>query len=103
MAGLPPSPRVGPTSWGGDGAGAATSLCSQVPVEQGAAAAPLPAAALRARSEAVVCGICMERVSEKALPEERLFGILPNCSHAFCLGCIRTWRRSRDFQSAVIK
>uniref|UniRef100_A0A8C3C5Z6 RING-type E3 ubiquitin transferase n=1 Tax=Cairina moschata TaxID=8855 RepID=A0A8C3C5Z6_CAIMO len=76
---------------------------SEVPVEQGAAAAPLPAAALRARSEAVVCGICMERVSEKALPEERLFGILPNCSHAFCLGCIRTWRRSRDFQSAVIK
>ncbi|XP_068515818.1 probable E3 ubiquitin-protein ligase makorin-1 isoform X2 [Anas acuta] len=76
---------------------------SEVPVEQGAAAAPLPAAVLRARSEAVVCGICMERVSEKALPEERLFGILPNCSHAFCLGCIRTWRRSRDFQSAVIK
>ncbi|XP_027300731.3 uncharacterized protein [Anas platyrhynchos] len=76
---------------------------SEVPMEQGAAAAPLPAAELRARSEAVVCGICMERVSEKALPEERLFGILPNCSHAFCLGCIRTWRRSRDFQSAVIK
>uniref|UniRef100_A0A8B9DGF9 RING-type E3 ubiquitin transferase n=1 Tax=Anser cygnoides TaxID=8845 RepID=A0A8B9DGF9_ANSCY len=52
---------------------------------------------------AVVCGICMERVYEKALPEERLFGILPNCGHAFCLGCIRTWRRSRDFQSTVIK
>uniref|UniRef100_A0A8B9DIF5 RING-type E3 ubiquitin transferase n=1 Tax=Anser cygnoides TaxID=8845 RepID=A0A8B9DIF5_ANSCY len=65
--------------------------------------APVPAAALRARSEAVVCGICMERVYEKALPEERLFGILPNCGHAFCLGCIRTWRRSRDFQSTVIK
>jgi len=45
----------------------------------------------------------MERVCEKALPEERLFGILPNCSHAFCLGCIRTWRRSRDFPSTVIK
>ncbi|XP_047927060.2 probable E3 ubiquitin-protein ligase makorin-1 isoform X1 [Anser cygnoides] len=76
---------------------------SEVPAEQGAAAAPVPAAALRARSEAVVCGICMERVYEKALPEERLFGILPNCGHAFCLGCIRTWRRSRDFQSTVIK
>lgn len=50
-----------------------------------------------------MCGICMERVCEKALPEERLFGILPNCSHAFCLGCIRTWRRSRDFPSTVIK
>uniref|UniRef100_A0A8B9C701 RING-type E3 ubiquitin transferase n=1 Tax=Anser brachyrhynchus TaxID=132585 RepID=A0A8B9C701_9AVES len=81
----------------------AVLLRSQVPAEQGAAAAPVPAAALRARSEAVVCGICMERVYEKALPEERLFGILPNCGHAFCLGCIRTWRRSRDFQSTVIK
>ncbi|NXK53310.1 MKRN2 ligase, partial [Chauna torquata] len=45
----------------------------------------------------------MERVYEKVLPEERLFGILPNCGHAFCVGCIRTWRRSRDFQSTVIK
>ncbi|KAM4759420.1 uncharacterized protein ACIQIH_017081 [Cyanocitta cristata] len=60
-------------------------------------------AALRAQSEAVVCGICMDRVYEKPLPEERLFGILPNCSHAYCVGCIRKWRRSRDFQSTVIK
>ncbi|NXU28473.1 MKRN1 ligase, partial [Thalassarche chlororhynchos] len=45
----------------------------------------------------------MDRVYEKPLPEERLFGILLNCSHAYCVGCIRKWRRSRDFQSAVIK
>ncbi|KAK2521715.1 hypothetical protein Q9966_012695 [Columba livia] len=45
----------------------------------------------------------MDRVYEKPLPEERLFGILPNCSHAYCVGCIRRWRRSQDFQSAVIK
>ncbi|NWI26432.1 MKRN2 ligase, partial [Sula dactylatra] len=45
----------------------------------------------------------MDRVYEKPLPEERLFGILPNCSHAYCLGCIRKWRRSREFQSVVIK
>ncbi|NXX28198.1 MKRN1 ligase, partial [Nicator chloris] len=45
----------------------------------------------------------MDKVYEKLLPEERLFGILPNCSHAYCVGCIRTWRRSRDFQSTVIK
>ncbi|NXD65619.1 MKRN2 ligase, partial [Eolophus roseicapillus] len=45
----------------------------------------------------------MDRVYEKPLPEERLFGILPNCSHAYCLGCIRKWRRSRDFQSTVVK
>ncbi|NXQ34744.1 MKRN1 ligase, partial [Alaudala cheleensis] len=45
----------------------------------------------------------MDKVYEKPLREERLFGILPNCSHAYCLGCIRKWRRSRDFQSTVIK
>ncbi|NXP05952.1 MKRN2 ligase, partial [Thinocorus orbignyianus] len=45
----------------------------------------------------------MDRVYEKALPEERVFGILPNCSHAYCLGCIRKWRCSKDFQNGVIK
>ncbi|CAM9837064.1 unnamed protein product [Bubo scandiacus] len=25
------------------------------------------------------------------------------CGHAYCVGCIRKWRRSRDFQSTVIK
>ncbi|OPJ88855.1 uncharacterized protein [Patagioenas fasciata] len=76
---------------------------AEVPAEPGAAAAPASSTALGARSEAVVCGICMDRVYEKPLPEERLFGILPNCSHAYCVGCIRKWRRSQDFQSAVIK
>ncbi|XP_005447207.2 probable E3 ubiquitin-protein ligase makorin-1 [Falco rusticolus] len=76
---------------------------AKVTMEPGAAAALVPTAVLRARSEAVVCGICMDRVYEKPLPEERLFGILPNCSHAYCVGCIRKWRRSRDFQSMVIK
>ncbi|XP_030077542.1 probable E3 ubiquitin-protein ligase makorin-1 [Microcaecilia unicolor] len=55
------------------------------------------------QSKDVVCGICMDKVYEKLLPEERLFGILPNCSHAYCIGCIRQWRKSRDFQSEVIK
>ncbi|XP_054032257.1 E3 ubiquitin-protein ligase makorin-1-like [Dryobates pubescens] len=76
---------------------------AEVPQEPGTAAAAISTAALRARSEALVCGICMDRVYEKPLPEERLFGILPNCSHTYCVGCIRKWRRSRDFQSAVIK
>ncbi|XP_062365480.1 probable E3 ubiquitin-protein ligase makorin-1 [Cinclus cinclus] len=76
---------------------------SKVPAERGAVAALVTTAALRAQSEAIVCGICMDRVYEKPLPEERLFGILPNCSHAYCVGCIRKWRRSRDFQSTVIK
>ncbi|XP_068015548.1 probable E3 ubiquitin-protein ligase makorin-1 [Melanerpes formicivorus] len=76
---------------------------AEMPLEPGTAAAAITTAALRARSEALVCGICMDRVYEKPLPEERLFGILPNCSHTYCVGCIRKWRRSRDFQSAVIK
>ncbi|NWT56264.1 MKRN2 ligase, partial [Erythrocercus mccallii] len=45
----------------------------------------------------------MERVYGKALPGERLFGILPNCSHAYCVGCIRKWRCSRAFENAVKK
>ncbi|XP_010125032.1 PREDICTED: probable E3 ubiquitin-protein ligase makorin-1 [Chlamydotis macqueenii] len=76
---------------------------AHLPMELGAAAAPVPTAVLRARSKAVVCGICMDRVYDKPLPEERLFGILPNCSHAYCVGCIRQWRRGRDFQRTVIK
>lgn len=83
----------------------AVLLCLQVPAEPGAAAALVTSSSLslRAQSEAVVCGICMDRVYEKPRPEERLFGILPNCSHPYCVGCIRKWRRSRDFQSTVIK
>lgn len=50
-----------------------------------------------------MCGICMDKVWDK--PEaERIFGILPNCTHAHCLGCLRTWRKSRqDFPLDVIK
>ncbi|XP_054659446.1 E3 ubiquitin-protein ligase makorin-2-like [Grus americana] len=76
---------------------------AEVLTEPGAGTVPVSITALRARSKAMVCGICMDRVYEKPLPEERLFGILPNCGHAYCVGCIRKWRRSRDFQSTVIK
>ncbi|XP_073938459.1 Fanconi anemia group E protein isoform X4 [Castor canadensis] len=45
----------------------------------------------------------MNRVWDK--PEaERVFGILPNCTHAHCLGCLRTWRRNpQRFLLDVIK
>uniref|UniRef100_A0A673SNR6 RING-type E3 ubiquitin transferase n=1 Tax=Suricata suricatta TaxID=37032 RepID=A0A673SNR6_SURSU len=54
-------------------------------------------------SRDVVCGICMDKVWDK--PEaERIFGILPNCTHAHCLGCLRAWRKSQQsFPLAVIK
>ncbi|XP_076859834.1 makorin, ring finger protein, 4 isoform X2 [Brachyhypopomus gauderio] len=55
------------------------------------------------QSKNVLCGICMDNVYEKATARERRFGILPNCSHAFCLGCIMTWRKTKDFQEDVIK
>ncbi|XP_010891650.1 makorin, ring finger protein, 4 isoform X1 [Esox lucius] len=55
------------------------------------------------RSQDVTCGICMETVYEKADAEERRFGILPNCCHAFCLSCIVTWRKTKNFQEEVVK
>ncbi|KAL7884986.1 hypothetical protein AOLI_G00077560 [Acnodon oligacanthus] len=55
------------------------------------------------KSKDVFCGICMDKVYEKATDRERRFGILPNCSHAFCLGCIMTWRKTKEFQEDVIK
>eukprot|EP00039_Didymoeca_costata_P005514 m.82137 g.82137 ORF g.82137 m.82137 type:complete len:315 (-) comp12855_c0_seq1:2779-3723(-) len=45
-------------------------------------------------SRGVSCSICLENVLELANLSDRRFGILPNCNHAFCLGCIRNWRRT---------
>ncbi|XP_030071819.1 E3 ubiquitin-protein ligase makorin-1 isoform X2 [Microcaecilia unicolor] len=55
------------------------------------------------RSKDMACGICMEVVYEKANPSERRFGILSNCSHTYCLKCIRKWRRAKQFESKIIK
>lgn len=52
--------------------------------------------AVLARSAAVECCICLDRVLEKEVPSERRFGILQNCSHAFCLPCVRSWRSKHD-------
>ncbi|XP_020652001.2 uncharacterized protein LOC110080430 [Pogona vitticeps] len=83
---------------------APASLVPEEPKADGGSGSSAAAvAAAVAQSEDVVCGICMDKVSQKTLPEERLFGILPNCTHAYCVGCIRKWRKSRDFHSAVIK
>ncbi|XP_056629325.1 makorin, ring finger protein, 4 isoform X1 [Triplophysa dalaica] len=51
----------------------------------------------------VACGICMDKISEKLTSQERRYGILPNCNHAFCISCIVTWRKTKDFQEDVIK
>ena len=81
-----------------------------------AAAAPEPAVAaevaaraarvaLRAEqlasSASVECGICLETVLSKPAQAERSFGLLPGCSHPFCLGCIRAWRASPQSREAM--
>ncbi|XP_051852423.1 probable E3 ubiquitin-protein ligase makorin-1 isoform X1 [Antechinus flavipes] len=51
----------------------------------------------------VVCGICMEKIWDKP-PPDNYFAILPNCSHAYCVKCLRTWRQSRgDYPKDIIK
>ncbi|CAE7711316.1 MKRN [Symbiodinium sp. CCMP2456] len=40
------------------------------------------------------CGICFENIVKRG---ER-FGMLESCDHAFCLSCIRGWRREREQQ-----
>uniref|UniRef100_A0A182YF13 RING-type E3 ubiquitin transferase n=1 Tax=Anopheles stephensi TaxID=30069 RepID=A0A182YF13_ANOST len=52
------------------------------------------------RSRDKSCGICLEVVMEKRAREQR-FGILPNCKHTFCLGCIRTWRKANNFANKI--
>eukprot|EP00929_Paragymnodinium_shiwhaense_P018806 TRINITY_DN13024_c0_g1_i1.p1 TRINITY_DN13024_c0_g1~~TRINITY_DN13024_c0_g1_i1.p1 ORF type:complete len:391 (+),score=81.75 TRINITY_DN13024_c0_g1_i1:147-1319(+) len=40
------------------------------------------------------CGICFESIRKRG---ER-FGMLEHCDHAFCLSCIRSWRKQREQQ-----
>lgn len=52
------------------------------------------------RSKDKICGICLEVILEKPDREQR-FGILPNCNHIFCLECIRTWRKAKNFENKI--
>ena len=49
-----------------------------------------------AASRDLKCAVCLDAVigssGDSILP--RRFGILPNCTHVFCLDCIRGWRKS---------
>uniref|UniRef100_A0A673CYH8 RING-type E3 ubiquitin transferase n=1 Tax=Sphaeramia orbicularis TaxID=375764 RepID=A0A673CYH8_9TELE len=55
------------------------------------------------RSKDITCGICMDKVFEKPNERDHVFGILPNCNHSFCLQCIITWRKTKDFGQDVVK
>ena len=41
-------------------------------------------------SRHMACALCLEVVFSKDNPRDRIFAILPNCNHCFCLVCIRT-------------
>lgn len=50
------------------------------------------------------CGVCLDVVLRKQPVSQRLFAILPNCNHCFCVACIRTWRKqSSVFSNGVTK
>ena len=53
--------------------------------------------ALSERSRCMECAVCLEVVFDKDNRRERVFGLLPNCKHCFCLSCIRTWRTTNPF------
>jgi len=55
------------------------------------------------RSEAKVCGICMEVVWDKQPSSAQRFGILSHCTHVYCLDCIRKWRSAKQFENIVIR
>uniref|UniRef100_A0A3Q1ELK6 RING-type E3 ubiquitin transferase n=1 Tax=Acanthochromis polyacanthus TaxID=80966 RepID=A0A3Q1ELK6_9TELE len=77
-----------------DGAAAAATAASDTEVEETEA---------YLQSKNITCGICMDKVYEKQQSRLQVFGILPNCSHSFCLDCIMTWRKTRDFRPEVVK
>lgn len=78
-------------------------------MEDGAAAAAFSSQGNLEETEAflqiksVTCGICMDMVYENTDPRNHVFGILPNCNHAFCLQCIMTWRKTKDLSPEVVK
>ncbi|EDO30911.1 predicted protein [Nematostella vectensis] len=55
------------------------------------------------RSENVTCAVCLDVVMSKPKQSERRFGILPNCIHAFCLECIRKWRKASHAEKKVVR
>ncbi|TVU11426.1 hypothetical protein EJB05_45012 [Eragrostis curvula] len=46
------------------------------------------------RSQEIECCVCLDRVLSKPTAAERKFGLLSECDHAFCIGCIRNWRNN---------
>ncbi|KAI7692784.1 hypothetical protein SSS_05583 [Sarcoptes scabiei] len=47
-------------------------------------------------SKDLTCAICLDVVYEKSFKGNQRFGILINCSHIFCIECIRKWRVAKN-------
>ncbi|CAE8655657.1 unnamed protein product, partial [Polarella glacialis] len=74
---------------------AAAAPRRQTPSEQLQDARRAPRSSQRSLpAHEVECMICFENVGKK---KERL-GMLESCDHAFCLSCIRGWRREKEQQ-----
>jgi len=70
--------------------------CSEQPSNQQplGVVADTPAQVLSSEGEDTECGICFESIRARG----QRFGILENCDHAFCLECIRSWRKQKEQQ-----
>ncbi|XP_062515150.1 E3 ubiquitin-protein ligase makorin-1-like [Corticium candelabrum] len=55
------------------------------------------------RSQGIQCSICLDVVLDKRKPADRRFGILSECSHPFCLPCIRKWRNLSHADNKIIR
>lgn len=40
---------------------------------------------------------------QKDNPKDRMFAILPNCEHCYCVECVRTWRKVKNLPNKVVK
>lgn len=68
----------------------------------GTASRPHSESALIQRSRCMECAFCSEVVFDKENLRDRIFGILPNCDHCFCLSCIRKWRRFKHSRACPV-
>ncbi|TPX35952.1 hypothetical protein SmJEL517_g01727 [Synchytrium microbalum] len=56
--------------------------------KQSSSTSPIPASAEGHGEEEIICAICFETPS--------VYGLLPSCTHVFCLECVRKWRTSKS-------
>jgi E3 ubiquitin-protein ligase makorin len=53
---------------------------------------------VRFRAKEIECSFCLSERSH-----HRCCSIFPDCDHAFCLECIRTWRQKHTFNNEVVR